>query len=74
VIGTFYRVSDKVDPRTRAVAYEKAMEQVHLRYPDDREASVFDSLAVIAMAPPTDKSYANQKHDRRRKGVILTLA
>ncbi len=38
-IATFYRDSDKIDHRTRAVAYEKAMEQVHLRYPDDREAA-----------------------------------
>jgi hypothetical protein len=37
-IAAFYRDNDKIDHRTRAVAYEKAMEQVHLRYPDDREA------------------------------------
>ncbi len=36
-IAVFYRDNDKIDHRTRAVAYEKAMEQVHLRYPDDRE-------------------------------------
>jgi tetratricopeptide (TPR) repeat protein len=60
-IATFYRDSDKVDHRTRAVAYEKAMEQVHLRYPDDREAGVFYALALVATAPPTDKTYANQK-------------
>src|SRR5215471_4447544 len=40
-IAIFYRDNDKIDHRTRAVAYEKAMEQVHLRYPDDREAGVF---------------------------------
>jgi len=60
-IATFYRDNDKIDHRTRAVAYEKAMEQVHLRYPDDREAAVFYSLALLATAPPTDKTYANQK-------------
>jgi tetratricopeptide (TPR) repeat protein len=63
-IATFYRDNDKIDHRTRAVAYEKAMEQVHLRYPDDREAGVFYSLALIATAAPTDKSYANQKKAR----------
>ena len=57
----FYRDNDKIDHRTRAVAYEKAMEQVHQRYPDDREAGVFYSLALVATAPPTDKTYANQK-------------
>jgi len=60
-ITTFYRDNDKIDHRTRAIGYEKAMEQVHLRYPDDREAGVFYSLALIATAPPTDKTYANQK-------------
>jgi hypothetical protein len=63
-IATFYQDNDKIDHRTRAIAYEKAMEQVHLRYPDDREAGVFYSLALIATAPPTDKTYANQKKAR----------
>jgi hypothetical protein len=60
-IATFYRDSDKLDHRTRAVAYEKAMEQVHLRYPEDREAGVFYALALNAAALPTDKTYANQR-------------
>jgi hypothetical protein len=63
-IATFYRDNDTIDHRTRAIAHEKAMEQVHLRYPDDREAGVFYSLALIATAPPTDKTYANQKKAR----------
>ena len=60
-IAAFYRDSDKLDHRTRAVAYEKAMEQVYLRYPDDREAAVFYALALDTTASPTDKTYANQK-------------
>ena len=32
-LATFYRDSDKLDHRTRAVAYEKAMEQLAARYP-----------------------------------------
>ena len=60
-IAAFYRDNDKLDHRTRAVAYEKAMEQVYLRYPDDREAAVFYALALDATALPTDKTYANQK-------------
>ena len=63
-ITVFYRDNDKIDHRTRAVAYEKAMEQVHQRYPDDREAGAFYSLALLATAPPTDKTYANQKKAR----------
>ena len=60
-IATFYRDNDKVDHRTRALAYEKAMEQVYLKYPEDREAAVFYALALDTTAPPTDKTYANQK-------------
>jgi hypothetical protein len=37
------------------------MGQLHLRYPDDREATVFYALALDTNASPTDKSYANQK-------------
>jgi tetratricopeptide (TPR) repeat protein len=60
-IGVFFRDSDKLDHRTRVLAYEKAMEQLHQRYPEDREAGVFFALALNAAALPTDKTYANQR-------------
>src|SRR5271166_2421372 len=60
-IATFYRDSDKLDHQTRAAAYEKAMEQVYSRYPEDREAAVFYGLALNASALPTDKTYANKQ-------------
>jgi len=60
-IAAFYKDYDKVDHKTRAVAYEKAMEQVHSRFPDDQEAGVFYSLALNATQPPTDKTFANKK-------------
>jgi hypothetical protein len=60
-IGAFYRDNDKLDHQTRAVAYEKAMEQLYRRYPDDREAAVFYALALNASALKTDKTFANQK-------------
>jgi tetratricopeptide (TPR) repeat protein len=60
-IAAFYRDNNKVDHRTRAVAYEKAMEQVYLRYPEDREAGVFYALALNATALPTDKTFANKR-------------
>ena len=34
-IAAFYHDSDKPYYQTRAVAYEKAMERVYLRYPED---------------------------------------
>ena len=60
-IEAYYKDYDKRDPRTRALSYEKAMEQVYLRNPDDREAAVFYALSLLGTAPPTDKTYANQK-------------
>lgn len=59
-IEAFYKDADRLDHRTRALAYETAMERVYLRYPDDREAAVFYALALNATALPTDKSYAKQ--------------
>ncbi len=66
-IETFYKNFDKQNHRTRALAYEKAMEQLQARYPEDREAAIFYALAVRADAPPGDKTYANQK----KAGAIL---
>ena len=66
-IDTFYRDSDKLDHRTRAMAYEKAMDQLQTRYPNDHEAAIFHALALLATAPPTDKTYLNQKE----AGAIL---
>ena len=59
-IETFYKDHDKVEHRTRAVAYEKAMEQLAGRYPQDREAAIFYALALNATAVATDKTYAQQ--------------
>jgi tetratricopeptide (TPR) repeat protein len=66
-IEMFYKDSEKIDHGTRALAYERAMEQVQARYPDDPEAAIFHALALLATAPPTDKTYANQK----KAGAIL---
>ncbi|HUQ12763.1 MAG TPA: hypothetical protein VM055_00625 [Novosphingobium sp.] len=47
-LETFYRDSDRRDHMTRALAYAEAMDALRARYPDDREAAVFDALALIA--------------------------
>ena len=60
-IGLFYKDWDKRDHHTRCIYFEKAMEQLHIQYPDDHEASIFYALALDAAAVPTDKTYANQK-------------
>ncbi|MFL5568067.1 MAG: hypothetical protein ACJ79B_10345, partial [Gemmatimonadaceae bacterium] len=45
---------------TRIVAYERAMNDVAIRNPADTEAAIFHAIALVAAAPPTDKTYANQ--------------
>lgn len=60
-IGLFYNDPDKKDHHTRCVDFEKAMEQLHAKYPDDREAAIFYALALDASASPTDKGYTHQK-------------
>ncbi|MBI4488357.1 MAG: hypothetical protein HY694_04675 [Deltaproteobacteria bacterium] len=59
-IEMMYKDPDTRVARTRALAYEKAMEQLHQRYPEDREAAIFYALALNMTALPTDKTYANQ--------------
>jgi tetratricopeptide (TPR) repeat protein len=59
-IAAFYKDSDTVDHRTRALAYIAAMEQLAQDYADDTEAQIFYALALNATALPTDKSYSNQ--------------
>jgi len=66
-IEVFFKETDKLDHRTRLLAYEKAMEQLHLKYPDDTEAAIFYALALIATSPKTDKTFANNK----KAGEIL---
>jgi tetratricopeptide (TPR) repeat protein len=56
------------DPKTplpkRELAYEQAMAKLYADYPDDHEAAIFYALALDVTAPPTDKTYANQKKAR----------
>jgi hypothetical protein len=60
-IAVFYRDSGRLDHRSRALAYQQAMASLHQHYPDDREAAIFYALALLATAPPTDKTFANQR-------------
>src|SRR5215813_9486579 len=57
----FFKDADRLDHRTRAAAYEKAMELVYNRYPKDIEAQAFYALALQATADPHDRTYAKQK-------------
>src|SRR5712671_145285 len=59
-LGVMYADYDKVDHRTRIVAYAKAMEQLAQRYPNDDEAQIHYALALNTSASPADKTYASQ--------------
>jgi len=57
----YYTDYEHVTPAARAKAYEQAMADVAARFPDDPEAQIFHALALVATAPPTDRTHANQK-------------
>jgi tetratricopeptide (TPR) repeat protein len=61
-LSAFYRNSDRVGHKDRALAYLAAMEQLHQRYPGDREAGIFYALTLIAAgALDTDPDFAREK-------------
>ena len=60
-LSTYYRDHDKTPVNARLAAYNKAMEQVAQRYPDDYEAQVFYALTLQASAAAADTTYANQR-------------
>ncbi len=66
-LESFYRGNEGLDNAARLGAYEKAMERLHLRYPDDREVTAFYGLALIAASSPRDKTYEKQK----KAGALL---
>ncbi|MGC1483145.1 MAG: hypothetical protein WA789_05065 [Candidatus Acidiferrum sp.] len=57
----FYKDSGKRTHSARALDYEKAMQQIYARYPEDQEAAIFYALAIRADAPAGDQTYTNQK-------------
>src|SRR6266436_3261471 len=69
-IEVYYKDYDKVDQTTRGLAYEKAIERLAQKYPDDLEAALFYALALNETAPLSDKTYANQL----KAGAILEKA
>src|SRR6516165_3176040 len=66
-IEPYYKDYDKVDQTQRGLAYERAMEALMQKYPDDLEAAIFYALALNETALPSDKTYAKQL----KAGAIL---
>ena len=59
-LSAYYRDHDKVPVDVRLAAYNKAMEQMTQRYPDDYDAHVFYALTLQASASKADLTYVNQ--------------
>jgi len=60
-LGVFFDGWEQRSHEARAQAYRDAMQGVQERNPRDREAAIFHALALIATAPPEDKTYASQR-------------
>ena len=59
-IDLIYKDADKINTRTRRIAYEQAMQALAQRYPQDAEATIFHALALNMTADLGDKTFANQ--------------
>lgn len=67
-VAAYYNDWEKTDPHSRCLRFEKAMEQLHGRHPEDKEAAIFYALSLVAAAEAGDKTYAKQK----KAGDILS--
>jgi hypothetical protein len=59
-LAVFFKDYDKIDLRTRTLAYEAAMARLTTNYPDDSEAAIFYALALNEAVDLSDKTYAKQ--------------
>ena len=60
-LESFFGDWETLNNATRVMAYEKAMETLHGRFPEDLEVTTFYGLALITASSPKDKTYAKQK-------------
>jgi hypothetical protein len=59
-IEVFYRGADQIDYATRVRAYANALERLHRKYPEDREAEILYAYALSASGVPTDQTFTYQ--------------
>jgi tetratricopeptide (TPR) repeat protein len=69
-LAGFYNNWKEKDHRSRCILFEKGMEHLHLKYPEDHEAAVLYALSLDASADPSDLSYTNQK---KAAGILEAL-
>ena len=73
-VEAFYKDSETLDHATRALAFQKGMEQVRLDNPDDDEAAIFYALSLLGTAKPSDRTYANQRKAAELLNDVLPRA
>ena len=66
-MADFYNEAKVTSHADRCANFEKAMEDIHKQYPEDKEAAIFYALALNGAADPRDKSFTKQK----KAGSIL---
>ena len=59
-LAAFFKDWESTDHRPRVLAFEKALEGLAARYPQDLEAQILYALVLGVTAPSTDKTFANQ--------------
>jgi hypothetical protein len=61
-IETFFRDADRLDHKTRTIAYSDAMKRLQELYPQDHEAAVFYGLSLAAVgAMDNDPEFTKEK-------------
>jgi len=68
--AAFFREPDGTDYWQRIARWEAAMASVHTAFPDDREASAFYALALLASARPGPTL---QEHSQKAVDLLLPL-
>jgi hypothetical protein len=59
-LALFFQDHERLDQRSRTLAYEAAMERLAAKYPDDDEAQIFLGLALNEAIDLADRTYARQ--------------
>jgi hypothetical protein len=64
-VAALYRDPDATTNAARLQAYADTMARVYRDYPKDTEVSIFYALSLVATAPKTDTTFAQQKRAAR---------
>ncbi len=60
-VAALYRDADKTTNAVRLQAYADTMARLYRSFPKDTEVAIYHALALIATAPKTDTTFAQQK-------------